>query len=179
MAFDEADCIRLAVQMCTSATSQSDWMSARRRLQYMFQLASTNTYLSPSPSPPPDRPHSFLLHCSVSTLIVMEVALTFGSLGDIIQLCQLAVQLSRAVGIGCHANGNSAVEYQELRNDLDTLVRILMQVSRVPLRSCLLPLAYLNSFIGSRNLRTTRVFTISERPRFSHERSCQSMRWTN
>lgn len=59
----------------------------------------------------------------------MEIALTFGSLGDIIQLCQLAIQLSRAIGVGCNANGESEIEYKELRSELDTLVRILMQVS--------------------------------------------------
>lgn len=58
----------------------------------------------------------------------MEVALTFGSVGDIIQLCQLAVQLGRAVGMGCGAVGESAKEYQELRHDLSFFVRILMQV---------------------------------------------------
>ncbi|KAJ3521381.1 hypothetical protein NM208_g13315 [Fusarium decemcellulare] len=57
----------------------------------------------------------------------MEVALTFGSLGDIIALCQLAVQLGRAVGVGGKV-GESAKEYQQLRLDLDTLVRILMEV---------------------------------------------------
>lgn len=60
--------------------------------------------------------------------VVMEVALTFGSLGDIIQLCQLAIQLSRAVGVGCGAVGESVKEYLELRKDLDFFVRILMQV---------------------------------------------------
>ncbi|KAF5013989.1 hypothetical protein FDECE_19 [Fusarium decemcellulare] len=66
----------------------------------------------------------------------MEVALTFGSLGDIIQLCQLAIQLGRAVGVGCGAVGESAKEYQELHGDLDFFVRILIQVktnfSRLP-----------------------------------------------
>ncbi|RTE71534.1 hypothetical protein BHE90_014055 [Fusarium euwallaceae] len=52
----------------------------------------------------------------------MEVALTFGSLGDIIQLCQLAVQLSRAIGVGCGAVGESTKEYQELRYDLGLFV---------------------------------------------------------
>ncbi|KAM0440867.1 hypothetical protein ACHAPT_000169 [Fusarium lateritium] len=56
----------------------------------------------------------------------MEVALTFGSLGDIIQLCQLAIQLGKAVGGA--AGGESAKEYQELGDDLDSFVRILMQV---------------------------------------------------
>lgn len=64
---------------------------------------------------------------------VMEVALTFGSLGDIIQLCQLAIQLGRAVGVGCGAVGESAKEYQELRHDLDFFVRILMQVNSIVL----------------------------------------------
>lgn len=58
----------------------------------------------------------------------MEVALTFGSLGDIIQLCQIAVQLGRAVGVGCGAPGQSVEEYRELRDDLDFFVRILTQV---------------------------------------------------
>ncbi|RSM18958.1 hypothetical protein CDV31_002281 [Fusarium ambrosium] len=58
----------------------------------------------------------------------MEVALTFGSLGDIIQLCQLAIQLGRAVGVGCGADGESPREYQELCEDLNFFVRILMQV---------------------------------------------------
>lgn len=60
----------------------------------------------------------------------MEVALTFGSLGDIIQLCQLAVQLGRAVGIGCGAaGGESAREYQQIRHDIDIFVKVLMQAS--------------------------------------------------
>ncbi|KAJ2985684.1 hypothetical protein NUW58_g5402 [Xylaria curta] len=58
----------------------------------------------------------------------MEVALTFGSLGDIIQLFQIAIQLVRAIGFGRGAIGESAAKYQELRNDLDIFVRILMQV---------------------------------------------------
>lgn len=63
----------------------------------------------------------------------MEVALTFGSLGDIIQLCQLAIQLGRAVGVGCGAaGGGSTREYQHLRHDLDVLVRVLMQASWPP-----------------------------------------------
>lgn len=58
----------------------------------------------------------------------MEVALTFGSLGDIIAICQVAVQLGRAIGVGSGV-GESAKEYQEFRQDLDAFVRILMQVS--------------------------------------------------
>ncbi|RSL55315.1 hypothetical protein CEP53_007124 [Fusarium sp. AF-6] len=58
----------------------------------------------------------------------MEVALTFGSLGDIIHLCQLAIQLGQAVGVGCGAVGESAKEYQELREDLNLFVHILTQV---------------------------------------------------
>ncbi|KAI8719316.1 hypothetical protein NCS52_00712200 [Fusarium sp. LHS14.1] len=58
----------------------------------------------------------------------MEVALTFGSLGDIIQLCQLAIQLTQAVGVGCQGAGESVKEYQELRDDLGLFVRILTQV---------------------------------------------------
>ncbi|KAB5539410.1 hypothetical protein GE09DRAFT_317495 [Coniochaeta sp. 2T2.1] len=54
----------------------------------------------------------------------MSAALTFGSLGDIIALCGLAVELSRALG---SARG-SAKEYQALRKDLDQFVQVLMQV---------------------------------------------------
>lgn len=67
----------------------------------------------------------------------MELALTFGSVGDIIQLCQLAIQLRRAIGAGCNGIGESAIEYRELREELDTLVRILMQVSDSRFRSYL------------------------------------------
>lgn len=59
----------------------------------------------------------------------MEVALTFGSVGDIIQLCQLAIRLRRAIGAGVNGVGESELEYQELRDELDTLVKILIQVS--------------------------------------------------
>ncbi|KAH7254936.1 hypothetical protein MRS44_016409 [Fusarium solani] len=58
----------------------------------------------------------------------MEVALTFGSLGDIIAICQVAVQLGRAIGVGSGVVGESAKEYQDFREDLDAFVRILMQV---------------------------------------------------
>jgi hypothetical protein len=58
----------------------------------------------------------------------MEVALTFGSLGDIIAICQLALQLKRALGNSVTI-GESAKEYQELRKDLTHFVNILMQVS--------------------------------------------------
>ncbi|WAO95610.1 Stress-response A/B barrel domain-containing protein [Fusarium falciforme] len=58
----------------------------------------------------------------------MEVALTFGSLGDIIAICQVAVQLRRAIGVGSEVVGESAKEYQDFREDLDTFVCILMQI---------------------------------------------------
>lgn len=58
----------------------------------------------------------------------MEVGLTFGSLGDIIAICTLALQLSRALGLGCNAAGGSAKEYQGLRADLALFVKILLQV---------------------------------------------------
>jgi len=57
----------------------------------------------------------------------MEFALTFGGLGDIIAVCQLAIRLGRALGVGCSAAG-SAKEYRDVREDLDTFVRILMEV---------------------------------------------------
>ncbi|KAJ4179661.1 hypothetical protein NW755_012385 [Fusarium falciforme] len=52
----------------------------------------------------------------------MEVALTFGSLGDIIAICQVAVQLGRAIDVGSEVVGESAKEYQDFREDLDTFV---------------------------------------------------------
>ncbi|KAH6971410.1 hypothetical protein BKA56DRAFT_635546 [Ilyonectria sp. MPI-CAGE-AT-0026] len=54
----------------------------------------------------------------------MEVALTFGSVGDIPAICQIAIELSRALG----SSAGSAKEYLELRTDLDSFVRVLMQV---------------------------------------------------
>lgn len=54
----------------------------------------------------------------------MSAALTFGSVGDIIALCGLALELSRAVS---SARG-SAMEYQSLRTDLDQFVQVLTQV---------------------------------------------------
>ncbi|KAI0005667.1 hypothetical protein F4779DRAFT_597903 [Xylariaceae sp. FL0662B] len=52
----------------------------------------------------------------------MEAALTFGSVGDIIALCQIAIQLGRALA------GNSAKEYRDLRQDLDVFIGILVEV---------------------------------------------------
>ncbi|KAK4111492.1 hypothetical protein N656DRAFT_780793 [Canariomyces notabilis] len=54
----------------------------------------------------------------------MEVALTFGSVGDIIAVCQLAAQLARALRDSC----GSAKEYRELQRDSEMLVKVLMQV---------------------------------------------------
>ena len=59
----------------------------------------------------------------------MEVALTFGSVGDIIAVCQLAVKLSRALG---GSPCGSAKEYQGLQKDLDVFVRILSRVRTLP-----------------------------------------------
>jgi hypothetical protein len=54
----------------------------------------------------------------------MSAALTFGSVGDIIALCGLAIELGRALG----SVRGSAKEYQTLRKDLDQFVQVLMQV---------------------------------------------------
>ncbi|KAK8112668.1 hypothetical protein PG984_013194 [Apiospora sp. TS-2023a] len=54
----------------------------------------------------------------------MEVALTFGSVGDLIAICQIAIQLRQALGT---ASG-SAKEYQDLREDVDNFTQILGQV---------------------------------------------------
>lgn len=54
----------------------------------------------------------------------MSAALTFGSVGDIIALCGLAIELGKALS---SAHG-SAKEYQSLRRDLDQFIQVLMQV---------------------------------------------------
>lgn len=97
----------------------------------------------------------------------MEVGLAFGSVGDIIQLCQLAIKLKRAIGAGCHGIGESAEEYQELREELDNLVRILMQVSS----SCdnINYLYELIQGLGRRHVRTIRIIRLLGRTR----RSCK------
>lgn len=61
----------------------------------------------------------------------MELALTFGSLGDIIAICQIALQLGRALSTSRDGASGSAKEYQSLRSDLDQFVRVLMQVSEI------------------------------------------------
>lgn len=98
----------------------------------------------------------------------MEVALTFGSLGDIIQLCQLAIQLGRAVGVGCGAVSESAKEYQRVRDDLDTFVHILMQ-ARAPNPSLGLPnkllLANNKCAKGGCDVSTARALAVPPRPR--------------
>ncbi|KAI0134228.1 hypothetical protein BJ170DRAFT_609022 [Xylariales sp. AK1849] len=58
----------------------------------------------------------------------MEVALTFGSLGDIIAVCQLAIQLGKAIGVGRRDAGGSSLDYLGLTKDLELFVAILMQV---------------------------------------------------
>jgi hypothetical protein len=55
----------------------------------------------------------------------MSAAFTFGSVGDIITICQLVVQLSRAL-----SSANGAVrEYADLRRELDLFAQVLMQAS--------------------------------------------------
>jgi uncharacterized MnhB-related membrane protein len=66
--------------------------------------------------------HFYCLHISD-----MEVALTFGSVGDIITVCQLAAQLTRALRDSC----GSIKEYRELQRDLEMLLKVLMQVGAV------------------------------------------------
>ncbi len=55
----------------------------------------------------------------------MEVGLTFGSLGDIIAVCQLAIQLGRAIASSQYG---SAAEFQALKRELDVFLKVLMQV---------------------------------------------------
>ena len=56
----------------------------------------------------------------------MDVGWTFGSVGDIIAVCQLAVRLGQALGAG---HGSSTREYKDLRKELDNFVHILTLVS--------------------------------------------------
>lgn len=56
----------------------------------------------------------------------MEVALTFGSVGDIIAICQLAMQLRQALGVA----SCSTKEYQDTRKGLDSFTQVLMQVRK-------------------------------------------------
>ncbi|WYZ36717.1 hypothetical protein EsH8_II_000223 [Colletotrichum jinshuiense] len=54
----------------------------------------------------------------------MSAVFTFGSLGDILTLCQIAMALGKAVG----DSQGSAKTYQALKNDIDAFVHILMKV---------------------------------------------------
>jgi hypothetical protein len=78
--------------------------------------------------PPCGLPYDLRLAQHFVNSVTTEVGLTFGSLGDIIAICQLSVQLGRALGLGCKAAGGSAKDYQDLRQDLDLFVQILLQV---------------------------------------------------
>ncbi|KAH8774771.1 hypothetical protein F5883DRAFT_547581 [Diaporthe sp. PMI_573] len=55
----------------------------------------------------------------------MAAAFTFGSLGDILAICQIGVSLGKAIS----DKRGSAKDYQEFRNDVDSLVQVLMQVA--------------------------------------------------
>ncbi|KAB5550919.1 hypothetical protein GE09DRAFT_154848 [Coniochaeta sp. 2T2.1] len=54
----------------------------------------------------------------------MSAAFSFGSLGDIIAICQLAYEFARAL----HDSTGSAKEYQELREDVDGSTQLLLQL---------------------------------------------------
>jgi hypothetical protein len=51
----------------------------------------------------------------------MSAAFTFGSIGDIIAICQIAWSLGKALS-------DSAEDYQNIKHDLETFTQILMQV---------------------------------------------------
>lgn len=55
----------------------------------------------------------------------MSAAFTFGSLGDIIAICQIAWSLGKAL---TDSHG-SAKDYQDLKQDLEVFAQVLMQVS--------------------------------------------------
>ncbi len=59
----------------------------------------------------------------------MEFAPTFGSIGDFIAICQLAIRLGQALGVGCGGISSSATDHQDLRKQLDVFVQISMHVS--------------------------------------------------
>ncbi|KAK1979597.1 hypothetical protein LZ30DRAFT_596571 [Colletotrichum cereale] len=54
----------------------------------------------------------------------MSAGFTFGSLGDILQLCQISI----AVGKALDDSSGSVRSYQRLRNDLDQFVQVLQNV---------------------------------------------------
>jgi hypothetical protein len=54
----------------------------------------------------------------------MSAAFTFGSVGDIIGICQVVIQLSRALKSAMGASQ----EYQGLVDDLDLFAKTLMEV---------------------------------------------------
>ncbi|KAK0647092.1 hypothetical protein B0T16DRAFT_414687 [Cercophora newfieldiana] len=55
----------------------------------------------------------------------MSFAATFGSVGDFISICQIAIQLSKALGDGY---GSSSTEYQDLRKELDTFAQVVTYI---------------------------------------------------
>lgn len=55
----------------------------------------------------------------------MSAGFSFGSLGDILQLCHIGI----AVGKALDDSRGSVQDYQDLRNDLDQFVHILQNVS--------------------------------------------------
>lgn len=88
----------------------------------------------------------------------MSAAFTFGSLGDIITISQLALQLARALD---DARG-SVGEYQALRKDLDTFAQILVQVDA--LRSHTIDEVMLTECpTGPCYLRDVRLFHLASR----------------
>lgn len=62
----------------------------------------------------------------------MEFNLTFSSVGDIIAVSQIIMEFSR----GLAQSSESAKQYKELRDELDSFARMLMQVrSYIPTNS--------------------------------------------
>lgn len=70
------------------------------------------------------RLHSLKVRKLNLLVTAMKFGLTFGSLGDIIAVSQIAIELSRTLG----SAGGSTKQYQELREGLDGFVRVLMHV---------------------------------------------------
>ncbi|KAG7044972.1 hypothetical protein JMJ77_0004430 [Colletotrichum scovillei] len=56
----------------------------------------------------------------------MSIGFTFGSLGDILQLCQIGIAASKALS----HTGGSVSNYKDLRDDLDRFVQILQNGQR-------------------------------------------------
>ncbi|KAK8079140.1 hypothetical protein PG994_002947 [Apiospora phragmitis] len=108
----------LYIPVCLAAQPAYNYSPARQ------SLPNETSYLPKLSQPFP----IFLTPSNKRKRVIMEVALTFGSVGDIIAICQIAAQLRRALDV----SSGSAKEYQDLRSDLDKFTCVLMQLESCP-----------------------------------------------